>query len=65
LLLLMLLLLLLLHRAAEDAAKAQESITSTLRRTRQKMYDEVLRGSETIHSLRTPPPSLPPPGVGA
>ncbi|ELR20012.1 uncharacterized protein ACA1_113570 [Acanthamoeba castellanii str. Neff] len=31
------LLLLLLHRAAEDAAKAQESITSTLRRTRQKM----------------------------
>jgi hypothetical protein len=41
-----------LCRAAEDAAKAQASITSTLRRTRQKMYDEVIRGSETIHSLR-------------
>jgi len=40
------------EKALEDTTKAQENITQDLQRTRQKMYDEVLRGTETIQSLR-------------
>lgn len=40
-------------RAQQDVLKQTESVTDTLRRTRQVMHEEIGRTAETLATLRT------------